>query len=127
MSHEDSSAVDGAVDLLSRSGVGPLWGLASTDLNATLLAWPPGEGVAEHVNDDLDVLVIVLDGQGSAIVDGVSHHLAAGSAILIPCRTRRAIAAGDAGLRYVSVHRRRGPLQIQATADRRDKRARPNG
>jgi quercetin dioxygenase-like cupin family protein len=116
MSHEDSPTV--VVDLLRRSGVGPLWGLASPDLNATLLAWPPGDGVAEHVNDDLDVLVIVLDGQGSAIVDGVSHDLAAGSAILIPRTTRRAIAAGDGGLRYVSVHRRRGPLQIQALAER---------
>jgi quercetin dioxygenase-like cupin family protein len=33
---------------------------------------------------ELDVLVIVLDGHGSAIIDGESHDLAAGSAILIP-------------------------------------------
>jgi len=108
----DSPAV-AAVDLLARSGTGPLWGLASTDLNATLLAWPPGAGVDEHVNPELDVLVIVLDGRGSVSVDGETHALAPGSAILIPRATRRAISAGDTGLRYLSVHRRRGPLQIQ--------------
>jgi uncharacterized cupin superfamily protein len=118
MAREDSSAVAGAVDLLRSSGTGPLWGMASTDLNATLLAWPPGHEVAEHLNDELDVLVIVLDGRGSAIIDGECHDLAAGSAMLIPRGTRRRIKADDAGLRYLSVHRRRGPLQIHAAADR---------
>ena len=118
MSSEHSAAVEGAVDLLSRSGSGPLWGLASTDLNATLLAWPPGHGVAEHVNAELDVLVVVLAGRASAVIDGEPHRLVAGSAVLIPRGTRRAITAGEAGVRYLSVHRRRGPLQIQPIADR---------
>ena len=64
------------------------------------------------------MLVVVLDGHGSAIIDGDAHDLAAGSAILIPRGTRRAITAGDPGLRYLSVHRRRGPLQIQTTPER---------
>jgi len=118
MTREDLPAVAGAVDLLGRPGTGPLWGLASTDLNATLLVWPPGGGVDEHVNAELDVLVVVLGGHGSAIIDGATHELAPGSAILIPRATRRAITAGETGLRYLSVHRRRGPLQIQATPDR---------
>ena len=113
MTADDPPAVEGAVDLLGRSGTGPLWGMASPDLNATLLAWPPGQGVQTHVNAELDVLVIVLAGDGRAIIDGATHTLAPGSAILIPRATRRAISAGDTGLRYLSVHRRRGPLQIQ--------------
>lgn len=44
--------------------------------------------------------------------------LAAGSAIFIPRGTRRAITAGDDGVRYPSVHRRRGPLQIQPASGR---------
>jgi mannose-6-phosphate isomerase-like protein (cupin superfamily) len=115
---DDSLAVEGTVDLLSGAGIGPLWGMASTDLNATLLAWPPGHEVAEHVNGELDVLVIVLDGRGSAIIAGEAHDLAAGRAILIPRGTRRRITAGDPGLRYLSVHRRRGPLQIQTVPER---------
>ena len=114
---DDSFAVEGTVDLLGRSGIGPLWGMASTDLNATLLAWPPAHEVAEHVNGELDVLVVVLDGHGTAIIDGETHDLVARSAILIPRGTRRRITAGEAGIRYLSVHRRRGPLQIQATPE----------
>jgi hypothetical protein len=71
MARDDSFAVEGTVNLLADPGTGPLWGMASTDLNATLLAWPPpGHEVAAHVNGDLDVLVIVLDGCGGAIIDG---------------------------------------------------------
>jgi quercetin dioxygenase-like cupin family protein len=82
------------------------------------LAWPSGHEVAEHVNAELDVLVIVLDGHGAVVIDGETHALAAGSAILIPCGTRRRITAGETGVRYLSVHRRRGPLQIQTTPKR---------
>ncbi len=114
---DDPFAVEGTVDLLGRVGIGPLWGMASTDLNATLLAWPPAHEVAEHVNEELDVLVVVLDGHGAAIIDGETHDLAAGSALLVPRGTRRRIIAGEAGIRYLSVHRRRGPLQIQATPE----------
>ena len=113
MDRGDLPTPDGAVDLLGRSGTGPLWGLASTDLNATLLAWPPGHEVVEHVNAELDVLVVVIDGHGTATVDGQTHELAAGNALLIPRGTRRRIEAGSKGLRYLSVHRRRGPLRIE--------------
>jgi mannose-6-phosphate isomerase-like protein (cupin superfamily) len=113
MAHDDPSAVEGAIDLLGRSGIGPLWGMASADLNATLLAWPPGHEIDEHVNAELDVLVVTIGGRGSAIVDGEAHDLTAGSALLIPRGARRRITAGDGGVRYLSIHRRRGPLQIQ--------------
>lgn len=102
---------------MGRSGTGPLWGMASDDLNATLLAWPPRHELVEHVNAELDVLVIVLDGGGSAVIDGEAHDLTAGSALLIPRGAHRRVTAGDSGLRYLSVHRRRGPLQIQLSAD----------
>lgn len=113
MSHDDPPAAEGAVDLLARTGTGPLWGMASTDLNATLLAWPAGHEVPEHVNCELDVLVVVLAGDATVTIDGQADGLSAGSAILVPRATRRRIAAGDDGVRYVSIHRRRGPLQIQ--------------
>jgi mannose-6-phosphate isomerase-like protein (cupin superfamily) len=116
--HTDPAAVEGPVDLLGLTGKGPLWGMASTDLNATLLAWPPRHAVAEHVNDELDVLLVTLAGHGHVVIDGTAHDLTAGSAILIPRGTRRAITAGDDGVRYLSIHRRRGPLQIQPAPGR---------
>ena len=48
MAHERKT--DAVVDLLSPSGTGPLWGLASSDLNATLLAWPPGHELVADTN-----------------------------------------------------------------------------
>ena len=113
MPEADPPAREGAVDLLGRAGTGPLWGMASDDLNATLLSWPPGHAIAEHVNAELDVLVVVLEGSGAVTVDGQRHDVGAGRAILIPRGASRRIEAAAGGLRYLSVHRRRGPLQIQ--------------
>jgi uncharacterized cupin superfamily protein len=101
------------VDLLLADGTGPLWGMASGDLNATLLNWPAGHELAEHVNAELDVLLVVLEGAGVAIVDGCEHALRGGRALLIQKGAARAIRAGDGGIRYLSVHRRRPPLQVE--------------
>jgi quercetin dioxygenase-like cupin family protein len=102
------------VDLSLQTGEGPLWGLASEDLNATLLFWGPGAGVVEHVNDERDVLLIVIDGAGVATIDGEPHPLRPHDALLIERGTRRQIQAAANGLRYVSIHRRRDGLQIES-------------
>ena len=113
MPDDDPRAAEAAVDLLGGAGSGPLWGMASADLNATLLAWPPGHEVPEHVSGELDVLVVVVAGRGTVTIDGQVHDVVAGSAVLVSRGARCRIAAGESGLRYLSVHRRRGPLQIQ--------------
>ena len=99
-------------DLSAAGGRGPVWGLESEDLNATLLAWRPGEGAPEHVNDERDVLVLVVDGSGEFDVDGERAELRAGQLIVVPKGSRRRIDAGPDGIRYVTVHRRRGGLAI---------------
>jgi quercetin dioxygenase-like cupin family protein len=103
------------VDLLGRRGTGPIWGVASRDLNATLLAWPPNERLPPHINAELDVLLVVLDGEGTAVVDGERHVLAAGHALLVEKGASRSIEAGSNGVRYMSIHRRRAPIQIEGT------------
>jgi quercetin dioxygenase-like cupin family protein len=100
------------VDLTAPEGTGPLWGTATDDLNATLLAWPPGGGAAEHVNAERDVLVVVLAGGAVVTLDGEPHTVEAGGAIVLEKGRARSIAAGPEGVRYLSVHRRRPPLQI---------------
>ena len=101
------------VDLLSREGQGPVWGLASADLNATLLVWPAGHQVPQHTNAERDVLLVVVEGAGLAVVDGRDHLLAVGQVLLVERGTSRSISAGASGIRYLSVHKRRGPLQIE--------------
>jgi quercetin dioxygenase-like cupin family protein len=104
---------DAVVNLLRLDGTGPVWGMASSDLNATLLVWPAGHELLEHTNAERDVLLIVLEGDGVAIVDGHEHALMAGSALLIEKGKSRSLRAGDDGVRYLSVHIRRGAVQIE--------------
>jgi quercetin dioxygenase-like cupin family protein len=101
------------VDLLGLEGTGPAWGMASSDLNATLLVWPAHHELAEHRNDERDVLLIVLEGGGVASVEGHEHVLAAGNVLLIEKGKSRSLRAGDDGLRYLSVHIRRSGLQVE--------------
>ena len=93
---------------------GPVWGLESDELNATLLEWSAGGGSPEHVNDACDVLVFVVRGSLQLTVDGHENELAAGQALIIPRGSRRALTAGRDGARYLAAHRRRPPLQILA-------------
>lgn len=94
--------------------IGPQWGIATEDLNATLLRWPPGHIVAEHLNDACDVLLVVVEGTGRATIDGVSHELAAGDPLVIAKGSRRSIEAGPGGICYVTAHVKRPPLQIRS-------------
>jgi len=115
----DEREPDAVVDLLGGTGTGPLWGMASRDLNATLLAWPPGHELVAETNSELDVLLIVLEGGGVATVDEQEHVLVPGNALLVEKGSSSGIRAGADGLRYVSIHRRRGALQLTGTPERR--------
>ena len=88
-------------------GRGPLWGTASEEVNATLLAWPAGEATPEHVNAERDVLIVVMAGGGTVTVDGVAHEVAAEDALLVSKGAARSVTAGPEGIRYLSVHLRR--------------------
>ena len=111
------AAAAAVVDLGRLRGRGPLWGVETEDLNATLLAWSAGEGAPEHVNSERDVLVVVLAGSATATIDGEQHALERGDALVLEKGRTRSIAAGPDGVRYLSVHRRRGPLQISSRVD----------
>jgi quercetin dioxygenase-like cupin family protein len=93
---------------------GPIWGTETEDLNATLLAWPPGTGPPEHVNAQRDVLVVVLDGSATVAIDGIERRLESGEVLVIEKGTSRRISAGPGGVRYLAVHLRRSPLQISS-------------
>jgi len=61
----------------------------------------------------------VLEGGAVATVDEQEHALVPGSALLVEKGSSRAICAGADGVRYVSIHRRRGALQLTGTPERR--------
>lgn len=116
---EDADAASRAVaadlgPLLDAPGDGVHWTLpADGDLNANLVRLEPGHTIGEHLNDEVDVLVLVLAGSGEARVDGAPLALARDQVVLLPSGSRRSIEAGSDGLAYVTVHRRRsGGLSI---------------
>src|SRR4051794_29791236 len=92
-------------------GDGVHWTLADpSDLNANLVHLDPTSSVAEHINTDVDVVLVVVAGDGVIDVDGRSHTVTSPTLAHVRKGARRAIRAGDVGLTYVTVHRRRaGP------------------
>jgi quercetin dioxygenase-like cupin family protein len=89
---------------------GALWSRETADLDVNVVAFPAGSGVAEHVNDEVDVLVVVIAGQGQAEISGRDHPLSAGVALVIPKGAPRSIHCTAGRLIYLTCHRRRARL-----------------
>jgi quercetin dioxygenase-like cupin family protein len=96
----------------SVTGRGPVWGAESEQLNATILEWRAGHRVEKHVNHERDVLIAVLAGSAEVAFADRRETLRSGDALVIPRGEPRQITAGGDGVRYLSAHRRRPPLQI---------------
>ena len=126
------------VDLLAvvrqGTGRGPRWSAETTDLDVNLLVFGAGQGVAEHVNHEVDVLLVGVAGNGTVEVEGVPHAVGAGTALLIRRGARRAIRGAGLDFAYLTCHRRREPLwpaggraRGQAAGARAESRARDAG
>lgn len=102
------------VDLRALAGSspvpGPTWTHQSDDLNVNLVIFTAGDGAAEHVNAELDVLIVGIEGTGSIDVDGESHPCQPGQAIVIPKGARRSTRAVSDRFAYLTCHRRRAGL-----------------
>jgi mannose-6-phosphate isomerase-like protein (cupin superfamily) len=99
-------------DASTRIG-GPSQGLATEDLNITLLAWPKGGGVESHINTEVDVVWCFVEGSGQVTVNGQSYDVCAGQSLVIPKGAQRNVRATSARLCYLSVHKRRAGIALQ--------------
>lgn len=103
-----------AVDLISlvqdNPPARPVWALLTQDLAINLVSLAPGEVIEWHVNAEVDILFVGVEGEGAIRIDGLDHVLGPGSALVIPKGARRAIAAGEGSFSYLSCHRARKPL-----------------
>src|SRR5215208_1985083 len=96
---------------------GVIWTLReSSDLNANLVRFGAGGGVGEHVNDEVDVIFVGVSGTGSVLTNGEACSLSAGTLVLVRRGARRSILSRSEGFSYLTIHRRRGPLQIEPEA-----------
>lgn len=102
------------VDLRSATGSGgAVWSLAhGGDLDANLVRLDADAVVGSHVNDEVDVLMVVQAGGGQMIIEGVANQVGPDHLLLVPRGTSREVTAGADGITYLSVHRRRSPMGI---------------
>ncbi|WP_037608925.1 cupin domain-containing protein [Streptacidiphilus rugosus] len=100
---------------LGPDGAGAVWKLAESgrQLDANLVHLQAGRQVGTHTEPDLDVLLLVVAGSGVLTSPGGAERLTAGSLYWLPRGSTRALTAGDAGLSWLTVHRRRPGLQIR--------------
>jgi quercetin dioxygenase-like cupin family protein len=89
---------------------GAIWSLNCEQLNVNLMRLSAGEGIPEHVNGELDVLLAVFEGEGELRVDGESHALGPGVALVVPRGARRGITCRRGPLVYLTAHKQRGGL-----------------
>ena len=61
---------------------GAIWTQQSEDLDVNLLVFSAGDGVAEHVNTEVDVLLVGIAGTGAVTIDGTRQILSAGQALV---------------------------------------------
>ncbi|WP_326767019.1 hypothetical protein OG978_22985 [Streptomyces sp. NBC_01591] len=102
----------------TRDERGALWQLAEQgrELDANLVRLPPGGEVGAHQEDVLDVLLVVVAGNGRIDAGDGSLELTPTTVAWLPRTSRRALAAGPDGLTYLTVHRRRPGLTIKSAA-----------
>lgn len=95
---------------------GALWRLAEPvrQLDANVVRLPAGNALAEHVEPDLDVLVLVLAGSGWLGGGEGRRPLAAGSVVWLPRGAARGFRAGPEGLVHLTVHPRRPGMTIKS-------------
>jgi len=114
MAPEGSTPSAAQVDLLelarAASHSGPQWGHECEDLDMTLLSWENGKRIEPHINAEVDVVWVGIEGEGIATINGEQHQLRPGVALLIPKSSKRGVESTSARLSYFSIHRRRRGL-----------------
>lgn len=90
---------------------GVVWALDSPQMNLNLVTMQPGDEISEHVNDEVDVLLVAESGSGEVSIDGQVSSFGAASIALIPRGSRRSIRS-ESGLAYFSIHQHRSGLTV---------------
>lgn len=103
----------GAADHASEPA-GALWRLAEDErqLDANVIRLPAQQRIEVHREPDVDVLLVVLAGDGTVHTDGGALALAPHALLWLPHGSQRAIEAGSRGLAYLTVHRKRTGMRI---------------
>lgn len=105
------------LDEVQADGNGVAWSTSPEGLHVNLVALEPGGEIGEHRNDALDVVVIAINGDLVASVDGTEVTVPPNAAVVVPRGARRRLTAGAGGARYLTVHAGRPAMQIGRRRD----------
>lgn len=95
---------------LAASQDGPAWSQATDDLNVNLVVLRAGHSIAEHINSEVDVLLVGIEGGGRVTIDGHASELSAGQLVIVPKGSARSISPHGARFAYLTCHKRRAGL-----------------
>jgi quercetin dioxygenase-like cupin family protein len=90
-----------------------LWTHTSADLNVNIVALRPGEEIGDHTNNAVDVLLVVLRGQGTISVQSQNSAVQTGQALIISKGAPRSIRASAEEFVYLTCHVKRPGLWPQ--------------
>ncbi|MDN5598975.1 MAG: cupin domain-containing protein [Dermabacteraceae bacterium] len=95
---------------------GAVWSIAEPEreLDSNLIRLPAGDSIPAHVGAEVDTLIHVVGGDGALVTEEGEEPLRTGDVALLPRRTVRGFRAGEDGLEYLTIHRRRRSLRIQS-------------
>lgn len=98
---------------------GALWRLAQADrqLDADLVRLLPDQKVEQHCELEVDMMLVVLTGDGRVLTNEGTSDLAPHTVVWLPRGTPRAIEAGPHGLAYLTTHKKRVSLRIELPTD----------
>ncbi len=112
MNQSHEAPVVALASLLAQANhTGPIWSLTSEQLNVNLLRFTSVEAISGHINSEVDVLGVVVEGEGVVTVGTTDYPVQPGALFVIPRGTWRAIRSTSAVFAYLSCHRRRAGLQ----------------
>ena len=79
---------------------------------------PPGGEIGEEVHEENDQLLVFVDGQADAVLDGKTSVVGPNDLVLVPAGTRHNLVnTGDGPLRLVTEHAPGTVHQTKAEAD----------
>ncbi len=105
-------------------GMKPAWSHQGEDLNLNLISCTAGQGVDRHLNSEVEVVMIGIDGDGSVELNGIWHALGPGQMVIVPKGAQRATRCDGDHFAYLTCHRSRPGLW---PTDHRDGSSIPRG
>ena len=70
-----------------------------------VMAVPTGEEIGDEVHDDVDQVLVFVEGTGEAVLEGSTKPVTAGTLVFVPAGTRHNfINTGDAPLRLYTMY-----------------------